>query len=166
MLLRSPFAQNERYVEAGARSLSMAPVDLNILLRDLQTIHQPNTDVPIQLHLPESQMLIHSDQAVITEMVENLLQNAIKFTLKGSITLGYDIEGDQVRLWVSDTGRGIAEADLQRIFERFVKLDEYIPGTGLGLSVVKSHAAHLGGSVGVESTLGQGSRFWVLLPIT
>jgi len=152
-------------IEAGARSLSMALVDINILLQDMQKQNQPNTNVPILLHLPESQMLIHSDQLVITEIIDNLLQNAIKFTLEGSITLGYDIEGDQLRLWVSDTGKGISEADQERIFERFVKLDEYIPGTGLGLSVVKTHASHLGGTVGVESTPGKGSRFWVLLPI-
>ena len=153
-------------IEAGAHSLSMASVDINVLLQDLKKQNQPNTNVPILLHLPQNQMLIHSDQLVITEMMDNLLQNAIKFTLEGSITLGYDVEIDQLRLWVSDTGKGISETDQQRIFERFVKLDEYIPGTGLGLSVVKTHASHLGGTVGVESTPGKGSRFWVLLPIS
>ena len=153
-------------IEAGAHSLSMASVDINVLLQDLKKQNQPNTNVPILLHLPQNQMLIHSDQLVITEMMDNLLQNAIKFTLEGSITLGYDVERDQLRLWVSDTGKGISETDQKRIFERFVKLDEYIPGTGLGLSVVKTHASHLGGTVGVESTPGKGSRFWVLLPIS
>lgn len=152
-------------IEAGARSLSKVSVDINLLLQDLQTQNQPNTDVPILLHLPEKQMMIHSDQLVITQMMDNLLQNAIKFTTEGSITLGYNVEGDQLRLWVSDTGKGISETDQERIFDRFVKLDEYVPGTGLGLSVVKTHASHLGGSVGVESTPGKGSRFWVLLPI-
>ena len=153
-------------IEAGARSLSMASVDLNVLFKEVKAHEQPNTDVPILLHLPHPEMMIHSDQNVIMEMVSHLVQNAIKFTQSGSITCGYDIEGDQVRLWVSDTGKGISETDQKRIFDRFVKLDEYIPGTGLGLSVVKTHASHLGGSVGVESTLGQGSRFWVLLPIS
>ena len=105
-------------IEAGARSLSMAPVDINILLRDLQAQNQPATNVPILLHLPEQQMLIHSDQVVVTEMMDNLLQNAIKFTVEGTITLGYDVEGDQLRLWVSDTGKGISESDQERIFDR------------------------------------------------
>lgn len=152
-------------IEAGARSLSIAAVDINVLLNDIKDQYQPNTNVPIQLHLPELQMLIHSDQEVVRDIVTHFLQNAIKFTLKGSITMGYDVEGDQLRIWVSDTGKGIAKGDQNRIFDRFVKLDEYIPGTGLGLSVVKSHAENLGGSVGVDSELGKGSRFWVLLPI-
>jgi len=67
---------------------------------------------------------------------------------------------------VKDTGKGIALEDQQRIFERFVKVDNYIPGAGLGLSVVQSHASHLGGTVGVESKIGAGSMFWVKLPIT
>ena len=66
---------------------------------------------------------------------------------------------------MSDTGRGIAKQDQERIFERFVKLDEFVPGTGLGLSVVKSHVMNLGGTLGVESELGEGAEFWVLLPL-
>lgn len=153
-------------IEAGARSLSMTAVDLNQLFTEIVAKSQPSTNVPIQTHLPEEKMLIHSDREVLTEIVDHLMQNAIKFTTSGSITLGYDVEGDQIRIWVSDTGKGVAKADQERIFERFVKVDEYIPGTGLGLSVVKSHATHLNGTVGVESELGKGSRFWVLLPIT
>ena len=67
---------------------------------------------------------------------------------------------------MKDTGKGIATEDQKRIFERFVKVDEYIPGTGLGLSVVQSHATNLGGSVGVESKIGAGSTFWVRLPLS
>ena len=98
--------------------------------------------------------------------MEHFLLNAIKFTSEGSITLGYDVEDKHVRLWVSDTGRGIAKEDQERIFERFVKIDEYVPGTGLGLSVVQSHVQQLGGTVGVDSEPGKGSCFWALLPIT
>jgi signal transduction histidine kinase len=81
--------------------------------------------------------------------------------------LGFDVqEGDHLRIWVKDTGKGVAEVDQAKIFDRFVKLDEYIPGTGLGLSVAKSHAESLGGTIGVESRLGQGSTFWVNIPLT
>ena len=153
-------------IEAGARSLTLNAVDLNALLVSLQEQQQPNTVVPITLHLPQSEMLIHSDRDKLNTIMEHFLQNAIKFTTEGSITMGYDLEDSHVRLWVSDTGKGIAQADQERIFERFVKIDEYVPGTGLGLPVVKSHVQQLGGTVGVESEIGKGSRFWALLPLT
>ena len=70
-----------------------------------------------------------------------------------------------MRIWVRDTGKGIAEADHERIFDRFIKLDEYIPGTGLGLSVAKSHVQSLGGTIGVDSKLGEGSTFWIEMPL-
>lgn len=152
-------------IEAGARSLAMAAVDLNPMFKEIAEFYQPGTDVPILTHMPQEEMLVHTDQAVLREIVDNLIQNAIKFTINGTITLGYDINGDQIRIWVSDTGRGIAKQDQERIFERFVKLDEFVPGTGLGLSVVKSHVMNLGGTLGVESELGEGAEFWVLLPL-
>ncbi len=152
-------------IEAGARSLAMAAVDLNPMFKEIAEFYQPGTDVPILTHMPQEEMLVHTDQTVLREIVDNLIQNAIKFTTNGTITLGYDINGDQIRIWVSDTGRGIAKQDQERIFERFVKLDEFVPGTGLGLSVVKSHVMNLGGTLGVESELGEGAEFWVLLPL-
>jgi signal transduction histidine kinase len=153
-------------IEAGAQNLALNAVDLNPLLKALQEQNQTSTDVPILLHLPQSEMLIHSDQEKLKTIMEHFLLNAIKFTTEGSITMGYDVEDSHVRLWVSDTGRGIAKDDQERIFERFVKIDEYVPGTGLGLSVVKSHVQQLGGAVGVDSEPGKGSRFWALLPLT
>ena len=113
-----------------------------------------------------NQLQIESDRDKLFEVVDNLVQNAVKFTTEGSICIGYDLkDNNQVRIWVSDTGKGIAEADQQRIFERFVKLNEYIPGTGLGLSVAKSHVQSLGGKMGVESELGKCSTFWVELTL-
>jgi signal transduction histidine kinase len=110
--------------------------------------------------------MVTTDVTKLREVIDNLMQNAVKFTQKGRIILGFDLlQGDHVRIWVKDTGKGIAEADQQKIFERFVKLDEYIPGTGLGLSVAKSHAGSLGGAIGVESRLGEGSTFWLDLPL-
>ena len=153
-------------IEAGANTLALNAVDLNPLLTALQEQNQAGTEVPISLHLPQSEMLIHSDREKLKTIMEHFLQNAIKFTSEGSITMGYDVEDNHVRLWVSDTGKGIAKDDQERIFERFVKIDEYVPGTGLGLPVVKSHVQQLGGTVGVESEPGKGSRFWALLPLT
>jgi len=154
-------------IEAGAKNLKMAAIDLNQVLLQMVDTYQPTASATLSVQLPLDQMQMTTDSAKLMEIIDNMVQNAVKFTPEGSIILGYDIEeNNQVRIWVADTGKGIAPEDQERIFERFVKVDEYIPGTGLGLSVIKSHAASLGGSVGVESALGQGSRFWVLLPLT
>jgi signal transduction histidine kinase len=105
--------------------------------------------------------------ARLSTIAKHLISNAMKFTQQGSIIVGYDSPVDgRVCFWVKDTGKGIPAADQERIFERFVKLDEYIPGTGLGLSVAKSHALSLNGTIGVESKVGEGSTFWVELPLT
>lgn len=151
-------------IEAGAQTISMTAVDLNELIQQLVVTYQANTNVEIRSELPQEKMLIHTDRTILTEILDHLMQNAVKFTLEGTITVGYEVASDQYRIFVRDTGKGIAREDQQRIYERFVKLDEYIPGTGLGLSVVKSHVSHLGGTTGVQSELGQGSEFWVQLP--
>ena len=153
-------------IEAGAKSLLMARVDLNQLLQQMIDTYQPTTNVPITLQCAMTQLLIESDRDKLVEVIDNLIQNAVKFTTDGHIHVGYElIDENHVHIWVSDTGKGIAAADQQRIFERFIKLDEYIPGTGLGLSVAKSHVQSLGGKMGVESEVGIGSTFWVDLPL-
>ena len=153
-------------IEAGAKSLLLAKVDINQLLQKMADTYQPTTNVPISLLCQKNQLLIESDREKLMEIIDNLMQNAVKFTTEGQITLGYDlVEDDRVRIWVRDTGKGIAEADHERIFDRFIKLDEYIPGTGLGLSVAKSHVQSLGGTIGVDSKLGEGSTFWIEMPL-
>lgn len=152
-------------IEAGAKSLLMGKVDLNQLLQQMAETYQPTTNLAIHVQCPLPQLKLETDREKLLDILDNLVQNAIKFTLEGEITLSYEVMGNQVRVNVTDTGKGIAEEDQTRIFERFVKVDEYVPGTGLGLSVVESHVKNLGGSVGVESSLGVGSNFWFILPL-
>ena len=152
-------------IEAGAKSLLLAKIDINQLLQQMADTYQPTTNVPISLQCPKDQLLIESDREKLMEIIDNLMQNAVKFTTEGQIILGYDLlEDNRLRIWVRDTGKGIAESDHERIFDRFIKLDEYIPGTGLGLSVAKSHVQSLGGTIGVDSKLGEGSTFWIEIP--
>lgn len=153
-------------IEAGAKSLLMAKVDVNKMLQQMVDTYQPTTMLAIMTECPLEELPIQTDREKLFEILDNLVQNAVKFTEAGSVTLGYDVLGDRLRIWVKDTGKGIPEADQERIFERFVKLDEYVPGTGLGLSVAKSHALSLNGSIGVESKVGEGSTFWVELPLS
>ena len=152
-------------IEAGAKSLLMAKVDLNQLLQQMADTYQPTTNVAITVDCPLPQLQVNSDREKLLEILDNLVQNAVKFTTEGIIALSYEVDGNQVRVSVSDSGKGISEEDQQRIFDRFVKVDEYIPGTGLGLSVAKSHVENLGGTIGVMSALGTGSTFWFTLPL-
>ena len=156
-------------VEAEAKSLVKAQTNIVPVLQQIASEFSTMVDgttVVLLTQFPYSELMLNTDVGKFKEIVNNLMQNAVKFTSEGSITLGFDLpQGDKLLLWVLDTGKGVSEADQQRIFERFVKVDEYVPGTGLGLSVAKSHAESLGGSIGVDSVLGQGSRFWVELPL-
>lgn len=153
-------------IEAGAKNFLMAKVDLNQLLQQMVDTYQPTTNVEMSVFCPLPKLEINSDREKLLEILDNLVQNAVKFTTEGSIALSYEIEGNLVRVTVSDTGKGISEGDQQRIFERFVKVDEFIPGTGLGLSVAKSHVENLGGQIGVISALGTGTTFWFTLPLS
>ena len=157
-------------IEAEAKNLVKSQTNLVEVLSEITQTYMQMVDsqtVVLATQFPYTELMMTTDVAKLRELVDHLMQNAVKFTLKGSITLGFElIDGEHVRIWVKDTGKGIAEADKERIFERFVKVDEFIPGTGLGLSVAKSHAASLGGTIGVDSRPGEGSTFWVVLPLT
>ena len=157
-------------IEAEAKNLVKSQTNLVEVLNEIAQTYMPMVDsqtVVLATQFPYTELMMTTDVAKLRELVDHLMQNAVKFTLKGSITLGFElIDGEHVRIWVKDTGKGIAEADKERIFERFVKVDEFIPGTGLGLSVARSHAASLGGTIGVDSRPGEGSTFWVVLPLT
>ena len=156
-------------VEAEAKSLVKQQVDLVPVLRQVVDSFTGMVDpsqVILAAQFPITELMVNTDISKVKEIITNFVQNAVKFTAQGSITVGFDLpQGDKLMLWVLDTGKGISEADQKRIFERFFKVDEYIPGTGLGLSVAKSHAESLGGSIGVDSILGEGSRFWVEIPM-
>lgn len=152
-------------IEAGAKSLLMGKVDLNQLLQEVADKYQPTANLPINVECSLPRLMIQTDRERLVEILDHLVQNAVKFTTEGEITLHYEVQGNQVRVSVKDTGKGVDKADQKRIFERFVKVDEFIPGTGLGLSVVASHVKNLGGTVGVESSLGAGSDFWFILPL-
>ena len=156
-------------IEAEAKNLVKSQTNLVEVLNEIAQTYMQMVDsqtVVLATQFPYAELMMTTDVAKLRELVDHLMQNAVKFTLKGRITLGFELtDGEHVRIWVKDTGKGIAEADKERIFERFVKVDEYIPGTGLGLAVAKSHATSLGGSIGVESRPGEGSTFWVDLPL-
>lgn len=157
-------------VEAEAKSLVKSQTNIVPVLQEIADYYRTMVDgstVVLATQFPYPEIMMNTDITKFKEIVNNLMQNAVKFTAQGSITLGFDLQqGEKLLLWVLDTGKGIAEEHQERIFERFFKVDEYVPGTGLGLSVAKSHVESLGGAIGVDSVLDNGSRFWVELPLS
>lgn len=112
----------------------------------------------------EEERFITTDEEYLRKLLLNLLSNAVKFTNEGSVTFGCRRREYGLYFYVSDTGCGIAPEDQKSIFNRFVKLDAYVQGTGLGLALCKSIVKHLGGKIGVTSEKGKGSTFWFVLP--
>lgn len=110
--------------------------------------------------------MVHTDRGRLREILNQYLNNALKFTSAGSISLGNEKQLSTVRIWVRDTGKGIpADKCNDHLFERFVKVDDFVAGTGLGLSICRSLAESLDGRVGVDSVFGEGSTFWVEIPL-
>lgn len=115
----------------------------------------------------EARVMVHVDKDRLTQVLTNFLNNAVKFTENGSITVGYELAETQneVYVYVEDTGKGIPLEEQQMIFGRFYKHDEFAQGTGLGLSICQTIAEKLGGRVELWSELGKGSRFTIVLPV-
>ena len=124
-----------------------------------------NPMVDISCDVADQPLMLHTDFGRLREIVANYMSNAIKFTTKGHVSVNMEKrDNGHVRISVSDTGKGIPEEAHDRIFDRFFKLDEFVQGAGLGLSVCRSYAFSLGGTVGVRSRVGEGSTFWVEIP--
>lgn len=124
-----------------------------------------NPMISINMDVAYNQLMLHTDFGRLREIVVNYMSNAIKFTNKGSVSVNIEETANgHVRVNVTDTGKGIPEEAHDRIFDRFVKLDDFVQGAGLGLSVCRSYAFSLGGTVGVRSRVGEGSTFWVDIP--
>ncbi len=122
----------------------------------------------IRGHLERAEVLAERGQ--LEQLLVNLLDNAVKFNRRGGeVRLAVTREGDRIRITVADTGIGIPSTDLSRIFERFYRVDKArsreMGGTGLGLSIVKHIVERLNGTITVESQLGKGSTFTILLPV-
>ncbi|WP_455498220.1 ATP-binding protein [Coprobacter sp.] len=118
------------------------------------------------LETPHKQIIIKSDSIRLTQLLSNMLDNAIKFTKEGNITIGYCIDHSQyLTLFVKDTGIGIPEEERELIFDRFYKCNEFTQGPGLGLSICAAIAQLLDASINVESEIGKGSCFSVHIPI-
>ena len=124
-------------------------------------------EVQSKLLLATDNVEIETDAVRLRQMVEHLLDNAAKFTVKGHIDIGYALSdhGEKIYVFVADTGCGIPSDQYKKVFERFYKINSFVQGAGLGLSVCKTIVEGLGGTINVYSQLKEGSRFSVILPL-
>lgn len=142
-------------------------VDVNAVLDrvcgDLASLARDNVSLSL---LPGEHVTLHTDAAVLHRILVNLIGNALKYTVEGSVTVSLDARDDQLVVRVKDTGPGIPEEELPFLFEPFTRglgRDD-IEGSGLGLALSQQWAGMLGGKVSVESVYGSGSRFSLVLP--
>lgn len=148
---------------------------LNDMLREIHSIFQVNNqikniDFKLHLDLPDNKSFISTDRSKLSKVLSNLIENAFRYTKKGSIELGYVVENVEIVLYVKDTGIGIAKEKQKYIFERFrqgdVKLSQRSGGLGLGLSIAKENTELIGGKISVKSEPGKGTTFYVRIPFT
>ena len=156
-------------LEAGGETIRKIQFELRPLLEEIVQRYVAKVDasrVTLQVEQTEANPSMYTDRERLGEIINQYVNNAVKFTSEGAITLGFEQQDKVLRIWVKDTGKGIPEDRCDdHLFERFVKIDEFVPGTGLGLSICRSMALSLGGKVGVQSELGKGSMFWVEIPL-
>ena len=155
-------------IEAGVLEFSSAGVELHPLLSEVAQagrLKLQSNQVEILLDEPLDPICIQTDRNRVMQVITNFVNNALKFTESGSVRLGYRLREDgMVYVYVSDTGCGIPPDKQRSVFARFVKLNTFKQGSGLGLSICESIIDRLGGKIGVDSTEGQGSTFWFTLP--
>lgn len=153
-------------IESGRMEYHFEEVDLKEICSEMYYVHslKIKKGVKMNFNFEHPSVLLHTDRQRVSQILSNLLTNAIKFTHEGAITLSYQLMPKGVLVSVRDTGIGIPEKDLDTIFQRFVKLDNYRQGTGLGLAICKMLVDRLGGKIGVDSEVGVGSVFWFILP--
>ncbi|RON96039.1 histidine kinase [Pseudomonas fluorescens] len=160
-------------IEAGRISISPAWFDMFDLFSALRGMFRPIVDasaVDLIFEEPVGLPRLYTDDKKLAQILRNFISNSLKFTTRGEVRVSARLEGaDKVRFAVSDTGIGIAPELHGALFEDFSQVDsplqKRLRGTGLGLSLCKRFAALLGGEVGLESTPGVGSTFFVIIPL-
>ena len=154
-------------IEAGSVELKYEDFDLAVYFNELAaSMHHRvvNPQVRLVPVNPYETCTVRLDKNRLAQILTNFVTNAIKYTSKGTIEMGYEKIDENIRLYVRDTGIGIPEDKKDKVFHRFEKLDEFAQGTGLGLSICKAIVEACRGEIGFESEFDKGSLFWAVLP--
>jgi len=162
-------------IESGQVKIKINRVNINMLLRDLNEqyayrVKAQNIKLNLTTSLIDSESEIMTDETRLIQILSNLINNAFKFTREGKIDFGYHLKDNFLEFFVKDTGIGIPDEYHSLIFERFYQIDSTVsrqyPGTGLGLSICKAFVGLLGGDIWVDSSPGEGSKFYFTIPYT
>jgi two-component system phosphate regulon sensor histidine kinase PhoR len=161
-------------IEAGKLELEFAPVNVAALVEscaETTRMKAEHKQLALTIECSDESLRVRGDARRLAEVLQNILDNAVQYTPPGgSITVCASVEGRSARIAVTDTGIGIPHDEQQRIFERFYRVDaarsREAGGTGLGLSIAKHLAEAHGGRIEVQSEVGRGSTFSILLPLS
>jgi signal transduction histidine kinase len=162
-------------IETGKTELDLRPLDISQIIEQVVEGHlqgrikHESKQMAVHTEMAPSLPLVHADHSRVTQILTNLLDNAFHYTpANGRITVNVQANGKFVFISVADTGIGISQDNLQKIFERFFRAEDSdvqkVAGTGLGLSIVRSLIEMHGGTIEVNSVPGEGSTFTFNLP--
>lgn len=155
-------------IEAGTLDFVDSNIYVDELMKELERAFRfklASNTLSLQFNDMHAECYIRGDRNRLMQVMNNLLSNAIKFTSKGSVHFGFSyLENNLLRFYVTDTGPGIPKKYQKTIFGRFVKLNSFAQGIGLGLAICETIVKHMGGEIGVESESGKGSTFWFTIP--
>ena len=160
-------------LETKQEKVNIQKVCINNIIVDLAsvfTIQAQNKNISLfpKQQFNSTQSEIYTDQTKLTQILSNLINNALKYTHVGTVEFGYELKGSEIEFYVKDTGIGIKAELHEKIFERFCQADKSIHinygGSGLGLSISKEFAKLLGGKIWVQSEPDNGSTFYITIP--
>ena len=153
-------------IESGMMEFNYAPVSLYILCEDVKNTYSFRCQPGVELVFEESDpsLVISTDRNRLFQVFSNLIGNATKFTAKGSISFGYKLTEKEIVFHIADTGSGISDDKIDKIFYRFIMANNQVQGTGLGLSISKIIVEKLGGKIAVQSKMETGTTFTFTLP--
>lgn len=156
------------YSRASRAELTIEPIDLGGVVREVLEALPASLTARAKIEVQPSLGVVRASHAALQQCLSNLITNALKFVrpeVQPEVVIRAEPTGPAIRLWVQDNGTGIAPENFDRIWGMLERLDSRFEGTGVGLSIVRRAVERMGGRVGLESELGQGSRFWIELPM-